>query len=150
MRRSGGLDIGFANLARKGAPDRLQDAVERDNLNLRREGAKQSGVRGGAADEFHRQFGRGRGNHVARRQPRDDGVEMNVRQGTRGVDDQIAVGLEPLGNGERFEQRRILNDEGVRRLDRLAQADFLVRNAAESDDRRAGPLRAGARERLCA
>ena len=47
-----------------------------------------------------------------------------------------------------MQQRRVLDDHGVRLGDRLAHADRPVVDAAERDDRRAGALRAEGRERL--
>jgi hypothetical protein len=46
------------------------------------------------------------------------------------------------------QERRVLHDQRVRLGDRLADADLLVIDAAERDDRRAVPLRAEARKRL--
>ena len=51
MRRLRGLDIGFADFARKGAPDRLQDTFQRDDADKGREGAEERGVRRRAVDD---------------------------------------------------------------------------------------------------
>jgi hypothetical protein len=85
---------------------------------------------------------------VSRGQPRDNGVEMDLGQAPSGVDDQISVVSQPLGDFERPKQGWILNDQGVGCLDRLAQTYFLLRDATEGDDRRAGTLRAEAWKRL--
>ena len=78
------------------------------------------------------------------RQARDDLVQMHVREAHIGVHQQIASRSEPLQHVHRFEQRRVLNNQRVRLLNGLAQADFLVADATEGDHGSAGALRAEA------
>ena len=121
---------------------------ERHDADKRGEGAEQRGVGRGPVDVFQRQLGRGNRAGVPARQARDRGVEMDFGKTARGVDDEIAVRREAFEHIERFEQGGVLHDQRVRRLDRLAQPDFRIRDAAEGDDRRARALGAEARKSL--
>ena len=122
-----------------------------DDADCGGEGAEQRGVGRGPVDVFHRKLGRRNRHRVAlaagaRRQVAPRFADSG--ETARGVDDEIAVRLQPLGHVERLEQGRVLNDQRVGRLDRLAQPDLLVRDAAEGDDRRARALGAEARKGL--
>ena len=88
---------------------------------------------------------------VSRRSGRkrcDELVQPELREAARRVDEEVAVRREPGEEVDLVQQRRILDDQGVRLGDRLAQPDLGVVDAAERDDRGAGALRAEARERL--
>src|SRR5208337_5080210 len=67
-----GFDIGFADLARKCAADRLENAVDRDDADTGRERAEESGVGRRAADMLEREFGRRHSDDMAARRLRDD------------------------------------------------------------------------------
>ena len=114
MGRLGGGDVGLADFARKSAPDRLEHAFERDDPDLGGKGAEQRRVGHRTADMFQREFGRRNGRAHG---PRAAGWTISSRcislQAARGVDEQIAVGLQALGHVDRPEQRRVLDDQRV-------------------------------------
>ena len=56
--------------------------------------------------------------------------------------------MRPWNNVDRLEQRHVLDDQRIRRDDRLAQPDFLVIDPAEGDNGRAHALGAETRKGL--
>ena len=75
-------------------------------------------------------------------------VEPEIREGSRGIDQDIATGLEAAKDVDLVKQGGVLDDQRVGGEDGLAQPDRAVVDATEGDHRRAGPLRAEAREGL--
>ena len=59
---------------------------------------------------------------------------MEIGKTLVGVDQKVAGLLEALENVDRLEQRHVLDDQRVRRGDRLAQPDFLGVDAAKGND----------------
>ena len=95
-----------------------------------------------------RELGRRHRQQALAAEPLDELAEPELVEAARGVDQDVAVRAEPAEEVDLVQQRRVLDDQRVGLGDRLARADRAVVDAAEGDDRRAGALRAEARERL--
>jgi hypothetical protein len=70
----------------------------------------------------------------------DEVAEAQLLEGLGGVDQDVAVLLQAGEDIDLMQQGRVLDDDGVGRHDRLAQADLLVGDAAEGHHRGAGAL----------
>src|SRR5438270_7192222 len=110
------------------------------------EGAEQHGIRQRPSDVLERELGGGDSQRMPGRKLLSDSGKLQVVETARAVDQQIAVRLKALEHVHDLKQGRVLHDYRVRLEDRLAQADFLVVDAAVGDDRRAHALRAEARK----
>ncbi|CCE05765.1 hypothetical protein BRAS3843_1470044 [Bradyrhizobium sp. STM 3843] len=141
-------DIGGADLAGKRLLDRAPDAVDMDEPGQGGKGAEQGGIRHRASDMFQRQFGCRHDHGVSLGQPIDGRVEVKFGKALVGVDEQIPVAKQAGEHIDHLEQGRILDDQAIRLEDGLTQADRLVGNPAEGDDRRAGALRSKTGEGL--
>jgi len=65
---------------------------------------------------------------------------MEIGEALVGIDQKVAALLEALEYVDRLEQRHVLDDQGVRRVNRLTQPDFLGIDATERDHGRAHAL----------
>src|SRR3974390_408629 len=83
---------------------------------------------------LEREFGCRHGEKMFRRQLFGGGIEMKFAERAVAVDQQVAIGFEPLAHVDHFEQRWILHDEGIGFEDRFTEPDFLVVDAAERND----------------
>ena len=75
-------------------------------------------------------------------------AEPELAERAGGVEQHVAVVPEAAEQVDLVQERRVLDDHRVGLADRLADADDRVVDAAERDDRRAGPLGAEGRECL--
>jgi len=148
MRSARRRDVGFCNFAGKRLPDRGCYRLQVDDAGQRRERSEQRSIGQRPADVPERELARRHCAGVARGEFRHDVGEMQLREAFVGVDEQVAVRLDPVEYiGDRLEQRRVLHDQCVRLEDRLAQPDLLVVDTTEGDDRCAHAL--GAETRKC-
>ena len=126
----------------------MLDRVERDEPGKGGEAAEQHRVRQRPAEVLERDLGGRNGDHPLVPEALGDLADAELVEAALAVDQHVAVGLQALEDVDLVQQRRVLDDQHVGREDRLAQADLAVVDAAERDHRRAGALRAEAREGL--
>src|SRR5881394_2212021 len=143
-----GGDIVLGHGAGKLGADRVRDGVERDEARQGGEAAEQHRVGQRPAEVLARDLGGGHGEKPFTAKALRDLGEAELVEAALAVDEDVAVGLEALEDVDLVQQGRVLDDQHVGRQDRLAQADLVIVDAAESHHRRAGALGAEARKRL--
>ena len=146
--RAGRGDVALGHLAGELFADRRGHRLERDPPRHRGESAQQRRVGHRPADVLEREVGR---RHACTGVPAAslrEFADAEFVEGARGVDEDVALARQAAEHIHLVQQRRVLDDQRVGLQDRLAQADLLVVDAAERDHRRAGALRAEAREGL--
>ena len=142
----GGVALGH----RGGEPlaDRGLHGLDRDQAAQRGEGAEQGRVRHRPAEVLPGQLGGRHGDRSGRVQLAGELADTERPGLACGVDQHQRAAASAVEHADLVQQGRVPDDQGVRVGHRLPGADRPVVDPAERDHRRAGPLRAEAREGL--